>query len=184
MTTLSENGELNIAPMGPEFDPNQAHFELRPFEDSQTCRNLMATSAGVLHVTDNVLLIASSAINQMEDVWQSEAASKVAGRVLLDCCRWYEFSCSEKPSSSTRKSFHCQIVAGGRRRDFFGFNRAKHAILEATIAVTRIQFLPPEHVQEKLTLAVDVCERTGGKDESAALELLREHVQARLGDNF
>lgn len=176
VTTVASDGELNIAPMGPDFDPTQNHFELRPFEDSQTCRNLKATAAGVLHVTDNVLLIASSAINRLEDSWQSEAAEKIDGRILIDSCRWYEFTCSEKPSTSSRKTFHCQIVAHGRRRDFFGFNRAKHAILEATIAVTRINFLPREHITDLLDRAVDMVERTGGEDEKAACELLEQYL--------
>ena len=181
VTTVSRCGKLNIAPMGPDFDPDNESFELRPFENSQTCRNLVVTSAGVLHVTDNVLLIASTAINQMLDSWETEVANKVDGQILLDCCRWYEFHCTEKPSTSVRKSFHCQIVSSGRRHDFFGFNRAKHAILEATIAATRLSFLPAEHVMEKLAQATDLCERTGGENEFAAVELLRQYIQQELG---
>ena len=177
VTTVSPTGELNVAPMGPDFDPAQDAFELRPFEDSQTYRNLISTECGVLHVTDNVLLIASSAINEMPAAWQSDAAEHVDGRVLHDCCRWYEFRCIEKPSTTNRKTIHCEIVGRGRKRDFYGFNRAKHAILEATIAVTRIGFLPTETIAEKLASAADVCGRTGGPDEFAAIELLQEYVR-------
>ena len=180
VTTVSVEGELNIAPMGPDFDPFADHFELRPFDNSQTCRNLYATSSGVLHITDNVLLIASSAINRLEETWQSEAAEKVDGRILSDCCRWYEFKCTEKPSNSSRKAFHCQIVSSGRRHDFFGFNRAKHAVLEATIAVSRINFLPREHITELLDRAGEMVERTGGQDEKAACELLGHFVEEQF----
>lgn len=177
VTTISAAGELNIAPMGPDFDLARDNFELRPFEDSQTFRNLRATGSGVLHVTDNVLLIASSAVNLMLDQWETEPAQAVSGQILTDCCRWYEFRCHEKPATGSRKTFHCDIVGQGRRRDFFGFNRARHAIIEATIAVTRIEFLPAEHVDEKLAQAVDICQRTGGDNELAALDLLQNHVQ-------
>ena len=180
VTTLSPDEQLNIAPMGPEFDPNSASFELRPFEDSTTCQNLRGTSAGVLHVTDNVLLIASSAINAMEYDWKSDPATQVNGRVLHDCCRWYEFRCHEKPSSGSRKMFHCEIVSQGRRNELFGFNRAKHAILEATIAVTRINFLPAEHVQEQLKRATDITERTGGPTEHETIQLLGEYINRHL----
>ena len=53
--------------MGPqvpavEFD----RFTLRPFPTSQTYRNLLAHGEGVLHVTDDVLLLAKAAIGRVE----------------------------------------------------------------------------------------------------------------------
>ena len=36
---------------------------------------------------------------------------------------------------------HLPVVDEGRLRDFFGFNRAKHAVVEAAILATRIAFL-------------------------------------------
>ena len=176
VTTVSQNGELNVAPMGPEFAADGDHFELRPFEDSKTFQNLRDTAAGVLHVTDDVLLITQSALNRLDVSPETEPAAVVAGQVLQNCCRWYEFQCQEKPSSGSRKAFHCDIVATGRRRDFFGFNRAKHAVLEATIAATRIHFLPLEHITQQLQRAFELVERTGGESEQAACQVLQDYL--------
>ena len=41
-------------------------FLLRPFPTSQTCQNLMAHGEGVLHITDDVLLLARAAVGPVE----------------------------------------------------------------------------------------------------------------------
>ena len=50
--------------MGPEVDPSlsMARFVLRPFYTSTTYHNLKARGEGVFHVTDDVLLLAQTAI--------------------------------------------------------------------------------------------------------------------------
>ena len=64
VTTLNDDATLNIAPMGPRVDPgtNLARFELRPYRSSTTYHNLKARGEGVFHVTDDVLLLAQTAI--------------------------------------------------------------------------------------------------------------------------
>ena len=64
VTTLSSEGALNVAPMGPQVDPdlNMTRFVLRPFHTSTTYHNLKSRGEGVFHVTDDVLLLAQTAI--------------------------------------------------------------------------------------------------------------------------
>ena len=47
VTTISETGEVNIAPMGPHVDDAMKRFVLRPFPTSQTYKNLKAYGEGV-----------------------------------------------------------------------------------------------------------------------------------------
>ena len=62
VTTLGPEGLLNVAPMGPQVDDAMRRFVLRPYRTSTTYRNLKARGEGVLHVTDDVLLLARSAV--------------------------------------------------------------------------------------------------------------------------
>src|SRR6516162_3956807 len=64
VTTIAPTGEINIAPMGPRVDGAMEHFLLRPFPTSQTYRNLKAHGEGVLHVTDDVLVLAQAALGR------------------------------------------------------------------------------------------------------------------------
>ena len=64
VTTLNDDATLNIAPMGPRVDAGVAlaRFELRPYRSSTTYYNLKKRGEGVFHVTDDVLLLAQTAI--------------------------------------------------------------------------------------------------------------------------
>jgi hypothetical protein len=67
----------------------------------------------------------------------------------------------------------------GRVRDFFGFNRAKHAVLEGAILASRIGILPPEQIRDEMARLAIVVEKTAGQRERRAWEALvdycREH---------
>jgi hypothetical protein len=177
VTTISDDGSINIAPMGPYFDSESNFFELRPFETSNTCRNLRQTPSGVLHVTDDVLLLAQAAIDQFDQPPETTPASKVAGAILADCCRWYEFNTTFVSSTGPRVTIQCEIVDSGRNRDFYGFNRAKHAVIEAAILATRINFVPIAEIHDQFARLETIVHKTGGEKESQAFALLSQHIQ-------
>ncbi|MEO6807860.1 MAG: DUF447 domain-containing protein, partial [Isosphaeraceae bacterium] len=108
----------------------------------------------------------------------TRAASIVRGRVLTGACRYYEFRINDLDDQDDRTTIQAETVASGRLRDFFGLNRAKHAVVEAAILATRTAFLPiPDILAEYRKLNV-LVEKTGGEAEHAAFALLFEHVQA------
>lgn len=65
----------------------------------------------------------------------------------------------------------------GHIRDFFGFNRARHQLIEATILVTRMDFVPLDSIRASLMECAKLVEKTGGDREREALRLLERHVQ-------
>lgn len=176
VTTLSPDGALNVAPMGPHVAPGMERFLLRPFPTSQTCRNLTAHGEGVLHVTDDVLLLARAALGPVEPPPVSPAA-RVRGSVLRDACRYYEFRVRSIDASEPRVRIEAEVVHAGRLRDFFGFNRAKHAVVEAAILATRTDFLPLAEIEAEYRKLAVVVEKTGGEQERQAFLLLRQHVE-------
>ena len=62
VTTLSPDGTLNVAPMGPQVEPDDAPVRPPAVPDLDDLPNLKARGEGVLHVTDDVLLLARTAI--------------------------------------------------------------------------------------------------------------------------
>jgi uncharacterized protein len=176
VTTLSLDGAVNIAPMGPTVDAALEHFFLRPFPTSQTYQNLKHHGEGVLHVTDDVLLLARAAVGPLEPLPPLVPAVKVRGQVLRDACRFYEFRVRDMDARGERVRIDVDVVHTGRLRDFFGFNRAKHAVVEAAILATRLAILPREHITaeyEKLAVIVD---KTGGAQEKEAFAFLQDVV--------
>ncbi|CAN5749359.1 DUF447 family protein [soil metagenome] len=179
VTSISPEGVLNIAPMGPLVEPDMLRFTLRPYRTSTTYRNLKAIGEGVLHVTDDVLLLARGAIGRVEpEHAPTRPADVVQGRILTGACRYYEFRVVELDDREDRTTILAETIASGRLRDFFGLNRGKHAVVEAAILATRTDFLPLAEILADFHQLAFLVEKTGGPAEREAFALLRDHVQA------
>ena len=50
----------------------------------------------------------------------------------------------------------------GTLREFFGFNRAKHAVVEAAILATRTEFLPMNEIEANYRQLAVIVQKTGG----------------------
>jgi uncharacterized protein len=177
VTTISADGVLNIAPMGPRVGASMDRFVLRPFHTAQTYRNLRDHGEGVLHVTDDVLLLARAAVGQLDPLPEVDRAEHVHGYVLRETCRYYEFRVLTIDDRTERVTIEAQTVHCGRQRDFFGFNRAKHAVVEAAIIATRITLLPAEEIADEYRRLAVLVEKTGGEQEHAAFRFLSEYVE-------
>ena len=105
------------------------------------------------------------------------AADKVDGQILADACRYYEFTVDFIDETGPRMSLNCQTLTSGRLRDFLGFNRAKHAVIEAAILATRLDFLPAEEVRDSLSRLQTIVDKTAGKREVEAMKLLTRFIQ-------
>jgi hypothetical protein len=176
VTTLNADGSPNISPMGPRVDREVTWLVLRPFRTSQTYQNLRRLNEGVFHVTDDVELIARAAIGQLSDVANLLPARGVQGVMLVDACRWFAFRVVELDDTQERTTIHCSVVATGTNRDFFGFNRAKHAVIEAAILATRIGILPAKQINAEMERLAVPVEKTAGEQERRAFKLLREYI--------
>lgn len=177
VTTISqETGEVNIAPMGPHVDDAMERFVLRPFPTSQTYKNLKSHGEGVLHVTDDVLLLAKAAVGTVKPQPAMLPACKVHGFVLADACRYFEFQVTLIDETEPRVRIEAETLHVVHVRDFFGFNRAKHAVVEAAILATRTAFLPRAEIESEFKRLAVLVEKTGGPREKEAFAFLQRHV--------
>lgn len=182
VTTLDAGGGPHLAPMGPRVAPDWSRFTLRPFPTSQTYKNLLRHGEGVIHITDDALLLAKAAIGEVREMPPVRAAERVRGFVLADCCRYFEFVVKSVDDRAERVSIEAEVVHAGRVRDFFGFNRAKHAVVEAAILATRLHLLPPAEVAAEFAKLRVIVGKTGGPGEFAAMDLLERRLrEARAG---
>ncbi|MBY0528371.1 MAG: DUF447 family protein [Gemmataceae bacterium] len=177
VTTVAAAGDVNIAPMGPCVESDMRRFLLRPFNTSQTYRNLKAHGEGVLHVTDDVLLLAKAALRRPDPPPELVPATRVRGLVLRDCCRYFEFRVASLDDRDERVRIEVEVIHTAHVREFFGFNRAKHAVVEAAILATRTDFLPLEEIEADYRKLAVIVAKTGGPAEQEAFDFLRAHVR-------
>jgi hypothetical protein len=180
VTTLDSDGTPHVAPMGPIVDAGFTRLLLRPYRTSVTYQNLKRTMQGVLHVTDDVELFARAAVGRLSEVPRFVAATAIEGVVLEDACRWYAFRVTSIDDREERTEILAETVDQGRQRDFFGFNRAKHAVIEAAILATRIEFLAASHIRAEFDRLASSVEKTGGHQERDAFDFLKRYIREKM----
>ncbi len=163
--------------MGPEVDESLQSFVLKTVQEFDDLPKPADLPRAVIHLTDDVELIARSAVGKLDAVAVTEKLLEHWWK-LRDCCRWFavEVSAQEVDSHPDRVRAHCRIVHQGEQRSMLGFCRAKHAVIEASILATRISFLGRSEVKHQMELLRPLIEKTGGLSEQMAWTQLERFV--------
>jgi uncharacterized protein len=175
VTTMNSQGAINFAPMGVEWGDET--IVLKPFLETTTYQNLRETGAAVVNITDDAMLFARGAISSPQ--FPYIPAQKVKGAVLEAACSWREVAVETIDATPPRSRIDARVVYQGTRREFIGFNRARHAVLEAAILATRTHLLPPEQITEEYARLQVIVDKTAGPREREAMELLTQYVRSR-----
>lgn len=173
VTTVSPGGQVNIAPMGiiPEGDT----VVLRPFQNTTTFRNLVAVPYAVANITDDAAAFAYSALGD----YRAEVlpAQAVPGYYLVSACAYWELAVLAVDASQERAAVPCRVVRRQELRPFLGYNRARNAILEATILATRVHLLPVDQVLQEIDRLAVIVAKCGDEPEVAAMSFIQDYVR-------
>ena len=180
---MSPDEVVNCAPMGVEWDPDEGGdtIVLKPFLDTATYRNVSATRTAVVNVIDDVRVFARAAISN--PAYETVPAERVRGVVLSNACSWCEVEVRSIDSTPPRSRIETGVVHRGTRRAFIGFNRARHAVLEAAIYATRVHMLPRDFLTSELERLQVIVDKTAGPREYEAMTLLAGYLRSRLGQD-
>ena len=172
---MDPDGIVNFAPMGVEW--GEETIVLKPFLDTTTFRNVSGSRAAVVNLTDDVMLFAQGAISSPR--FPAGPAARVRGVVLEAACAWREVEVMAVDATPPRSRIDTRVVHQGVRREFLGFNRARHAVLEAAIFATRTHLLPAEQIRAEFERLQVIVDKTAGPREQEAMALLTEYVRGR-----
>jgi hypothetical protein len=176
ITSMDGAGHINIAPMGVEW--GEEIIVIRPFLETTTFRNLRETGMAVINLTDDVLLFAQAAISNPQ--YPTHPAERVHGVVLDAACSWREVEVVHIDDTPPRSRIETRVVYRGFQREFLGFNRARHAVLEAAILATRTHLLPAEEIRSEFRRLQVIVDKTAGPREREAMALLTSYVREKL----
>jgi hypothetical protein len=175
VTTLDQHGRINFAPMGVEW--GEEIIVLKPFLETTTFRNLSQSLNAVVNLTDDVMVFAQGAIASPQ--FPALPASVVPGVVLEAACSWRELEVISIDATPPRARIDTRVVHRGVRREFLGFNRARHAVLEAAILATRTHLLPRQQIRDEYARLQVLVDKTAGPREREAMQLLIQYVDSR-----
>jgi hypothetical protein len=166
VTTLNPDGSVNCGAMGVEWGGTR--IVIKPYRGTRTLRNLRATGAAVVNLTDDMLLFSQAALGDPHP--PTHPAASVEGAVLDDACSWREVHVEAIDDSAQRARVSTVVVDGGTGREFLGLNRARHAVLEASILASRARWLDAEDIRAELRRLQILVDKTGGSREREAME--------------
>lgn len=176
VTSTDPHGKVNFAPMGVEW--GEEHIVIKPFLETTTFRNLRDTGAAVVNLTDDVLIFARAALST--PTFPAHPAERVSGVILDAACSWREVEVAAIDDTPPRSRIDTRVVHRGIRREFIGFNRARSAVLEATILATRTHMLPADHIHRDLERLQVIVDKTGGDREHEAMNFVTSYVREKL----
>jgi hypothetical protein len=166
VTTRNADGTVNCAAMGVEWGDER--IVIKPFLGTRTLRNLRATGEGVVNITDDILLFCQAALG--------DPHPPVTGAVLADACSWREVRVEAIEDDGQRARVSTVVVGGGSGREFLGFNRACHAVLEASILVSRAHLLDAEEIRSELGRLQVLVDKTAGPREREAMDYVVQRL--------
>jgi hypothetical protein len=150
---------------------------LKPFLETATYRNVVATQAAVVNLIDDARVFARAAISNPE--YLTRPAATIRGAVLAGGCSWRELTVRSIDSTPPRSRIEMGVVHRGVTREFIGFNRARHAVLEAAIYATRLHLLAPEFIDGEMARLQVIVDKTAGPAEQEAMALLADFIRSR-----
>jgi hypothetical protein len=178
VTTINPDGSVNCAAMGVEW--GEQRIVIKPYRGTRTLRNLRATEVAVVNLTDDILLFSQAALGDPHP--PASPAAKVEGAVLDDACSWREVRVEAIDDDQPRARVSTVVLGGGTGREFLGLNRARHAVLEASILASRARLLDAGDIRAELRRLQVLVDKTAGPLEREAMAYVTHHVRAVIGD--
>jgi hypothetical protein len=174
VTTISADGVAHVAPFGLIEDEDK-DWVIAPFHPSTTLDNLRAVPFLVANYTDDVRIFAGCLTGRR--TWPCVPATHVPPPRLADALAHAEMRVVSVTEDPQRPRFRCRIVHRETHAPFEGMNRAKAAVLEGAILVSRLGMLPREKVETEIGYLEIAISKTAGATEREAWGWLMEAVR-------
>lgn len=172
VTTVSAEGRVHIAPLG--IIAQDDGWVIAPFRPSTTLENLAAVPFAIANYTDDMRIFAGCLTGRRE--WPVVAVKDCPVPRLEAALSHSVLQVASVQQDEMRPRYFCRIIAEATHAPFTGMNRAKAAVLELAILVSRLHMLPREKIDSELAYLTIAIEKTAGPNERQAWDWLMERV--------
>lgn len=164
VTTIDRSGTPHLAPLGLIEEGDL--WILAPFRPSTTLDNLESLPYAVASYTDDPLVFAGLVTGRRD--WPLCSSAQVPVPRLGFALAHAELVVAHVEDRVERPRYHCRVLHREQHAPFEGFNRARNAVLEGAILVTRLHLLPRERVEREMDHLAIAVEKTAGPREREA----------------
>jgi hypothetical protein len=180
VVTKDAQGIAHIAPMGAQMlrlaDGGNGVL-LQPFRPSTTLDNLTRGRCASLNHVDDVRIIAGCLTGRRD--WPLLPSERISCPRLAAALTHVELELEHIEDDPQRPKFTLRVINEIVHAPFPGFNRAKAAIIETAILVSRLHMLPAEKIDRELEYLKIAIDKTAGDEELEAWNWLCAAIAAR-----
>ncbi|WP_442578798.1 DUF447 domain-containing protein [Mesorhizobium sp. ASY16-5R] len=172
VTTVDAAGKVHIAPIG--IIAERDGWVIAPFRPSMTLDNLAAVPFAVASYTDDVRIFAGCLIGRRD--WPTVPVENCPVPRLETALAHSVLKVENVSDDPLRPRHFCRVVSEGVHAPFTGFNRAKAAVLELAILVSRLTMLSREKIEAEIGYLTISIDKTAGPEEREAWGWLMQRV--------
>jgi len=173
ITTLNKDGSIHIAPMGVRHEDD--YYVIAPFKPSTTLKNLQRSGQAVINMTDDVRIFAGCLTGHYD--WPTVDVSAINGKRLAAALSHIEIEVAHQEGDGLRPVFYCSEKHRETHAPFMGLNRAKAAVLEAAVLVSRLHMLPDEKIDNEIEYLQIAIDKTASEHELEAWGWLMNRIR-------
>jgi uncharacterized protein len=164
VSTTDRAGQVHFAPIG--LIAEDDGWIIAPFRPSVTLDNLREVPFAVANFTDDVRVFAGCLTGRAK--WPIAPCRDIGVPRLADALAHAELTVARTTEDEQRPRFHCRVLRTVGHAPFQGFNRAKAAVVEASILVSRLHMLPRDKIEREIAyLSIAVSKTASGAEEEA-----------------
>lgn len=172
VTTADKDGKVHIAPLG--LIAEDDGWIIAPFRPSTTLDNLTQIPFAVANYTDDVRIFAGCLTGRKD--WPLTSIDGCAVPRLRAALAHSVLQVVSVDDDGVRPRHFCRVVSEASHAPFTGLNRARAAVLELAILVSRLGMLPREKIEMEIEYLAIAIDKTAGPEEQEAWGWLMERV--------
>jgi hypothetical protein len=176
ITTADRSGKVHIAPIGIICEKDG--WVIAPFRPSITLDNLAAVPFAIANYTDDARIFAGCLTGRRD--WPTVPVDGYPVPRLAAALAHSVLEVESVTDDGVRPRHFCRVVSEKTHAPFTGLNRAKAAVLELAILVSRLGMLPRDKIEAEIAYLQIAIEKTAGPDEKEAWGWLMQ----RVSDHF
>ena len=180
MSTMNRAGQVHLAPIGLIAEDDR--WIIAPFRPSVTLDNLREVPFAVANFTDDVRVFAGCLTGRAAQ-WPTAPCGEISVPRLANALAHAELAVIQTTEDEQRPRFHCRVLRNVGHAPFQGFNRAKAAVIEASILVSRLNMLPRDKIEREIAYLEIAVSKTASAAEQEAWTWLMERIRHYYASN-
>lgn len=176
VTTVDKAGKVHIAPLG--IIAENDGWVVAPFRPSTTLDNLGEVPFAVANYTDDMRVFAGCLTGRKD--WPTVPVAGYPVPRLEAALAHSVLQVVSVRDDGVRPRHFCRVVQEEMHAPFTGMNRAKAAVLELAILVSRLNMLPREKIEAEIAYLTIAIDKTAGPQEAEAWNWLMQRVSDHL----